>query len=193
MSEPRDKMRAEPRTEGDLPASSKDAEVRRSQSGVADRRSVLASALMAGGLVGGYGTFFAMAGRYFYRPGTNDAWLFVAAADSVPAGASLPFESPAGLKVTVTRQEKVDVEKPAVAEQFRALSSVCPHLGCQVHWEPHNDRYFCPCHNGVFDPTGKAIEGPPAAAGQNLFEYPLKVEEGALYIAMPSHRVGQQT
>ncbi|MCA9236970.1 MAG: ubiquinol-cytochrome c reductase iron-sulfur subunit [Planctomycetales bacterium] len=157
----------------------------------ASRRSLLASALMAGGLAGGYGTFFAMAGRYFYRPGTNDAWLFVTSADSVPPGQSIPFESPSGLRVTVTREADADVTKPSTAEQFLALSSVCPHLGCQVHWEPHNNRYFCPCHNGVFDPSGKAIEGPPAADGQNLFQYPLKIETGSLYIAMPFRAVGQ--
>jgi len=59
---------------------------------------------------------------------------------------------------------------------------VCPHLGCQVHWEPQNDRFFCPCHNGVFSPDGVATAGPPAEAGQSLLEYPLKVEGNLLFI-----------
>jgi Rieske Fe-S protein len=65
---------------------------------------------------------------------------------------------------------------------FVALSSVCPHLGCQVHWEGQNNRFFCPCHNGAFDPQGNAIAGPPKEAHQALARYPLKVENGLLFI-----------
>lgn len=60
---------------------------------------------------------------------------------------------------------------------FHAFSSVCPHLGCRVHWESDNARFFCPCHRGVFDKDGKAIAGPPADGGQNLAEVPLTVDE----------------
>ena len=69
-----------------------------------------------------------------------------------------------------------------LAEAFAALSSVCPHLGCQVHWQPQNDRFFCPCHNGVFAPDGTGIGGPPGDAGQSLPRYPLKLENGLLFI-----------
>ena len=65
---------------------------------------------------------------------------------------------------------------------FVAFSSICPHLGCQVNWELQNDRFFCPCHNGVFDRDGNATGGPPAAAGQRLPRYPLKIENGLLFI-----------
>ena len=152
-----------------------------------DRRSVLAagsSLLMAAGLVGGYGTFFALAGRYLFPSGAGRAWLFVADAGGVEAGQSIDFESPAGVRVTITRKSESTEESPT-AESFLALSSVCPHLGCRVHWEGHNDRFFCPCHNGVFDPDGKAVSGPPAADGQDLPRYPLQVVDGSLYIEMP--------
>jgi len=66
-----------------------------------------------------------------------------------------------------------------------ALSSTCPHLGCQVRWEAQNDRFFCPCHNGVFDQSGVATAGPPGEAGQSLPKYELKVEDGLLHIAVP--------
>jgi Rieske Fe-S protein len=152
-----------------------------------DRRSALAagsSLLMAAGLVGGYGTFFTLAGRYLFPSGAGRAWMFVADAKGVKAGQSLDFESPAGVRVTITRKADSTEESPT-AESFLALSSVCPHLGCRVHWEGHNDRFFCPCHNGVFDPSGKAVSGPPAADGQDLPRYPLQVVDGALYIEMP--------
>ena len=74
------------------------------------------------------------------------------------------------------------------ADDFVALSSTCPHLGCQVRWEGQNNRFFCPCHNGIFDPSSVAIDGPPAEAGQSLSRYPLKVESGLLHIAVPPQR-----
>lgn len=162
---------------------------------VSDRRAFLSAtstALMAGGLASGYGTFFAMAGSYFLPSGTDRAWMFVSDAASIAPGASVPFLSPTGVPVTITRREENSaVEGPSVAD-FLALSSVCPHLGCRVHWESHNSRFFCPCHNGVFDPNGKATGGPPAADGQDLPHYALQVVDGALYIEMPVSSVGKK-
>ena len=143
---------------------------------------------MATGLAAGYGTFFAMAGRYFFPSGSNKAWMFVTEVDGVAPGASIPFESPTGVRVAITRRSEVEAETTS-EKSFLALSSVCPHLGCRVHWEAHNERFFCPCHNGVFDPNGKATGGPPAADGQDLPRYPLKVVDGALYIEMPYRSV----
>jgi len=165
-------------------------------SGESDRRAFLSSsslALMASGLAAGYGTFFAMAGRYFYPSGKNTAWLFVGEAEGIAPGQSKPFVSPTGVSVSITRRADSTVGLPLSGDSFLALSSVCPHLGCRVHWEPQNNRFFCPCHNGVFDPSGKAIGGPPAAAGQHLSNYSLQIVDGALYIEMPITSVGQIT
>ena len=54
-----------------------------------------------------------------------------------------------------------------------------------MKWEEHNQRFFCPCHNGVFTPEGIAIAGPPGEAGQRLAQYPLKVERGMLFVQVP--------
>ena len=60
-----------------------------------------------------------------------------------------------------------------------------------MHWEAHNNRFFCPCHNGAFDPAGKATAGPPADAGQSLLRYPVKVEAGLLYILVPTRTLAR--
>ncbi|MHB9148652.1 MAG: Rieske 2Fe-2S domain-containing protein [Thermoleophilia bacterium] len=44
---------------------------------------------------------------------------------------------------------------------YQGLSRVCTHLGCIIKWEPDNTRFFCPCHAGVFSPTGEVLAGPP--------------------------------
>ena len=56
-------------------------------------------------------------------------------------------------------------------------------------WEPQNNRYFCPCHNGTFDPSGKATGGPPGDAGQSLPRYALHVQKGLLYIDVPAEQL----
>jgi Rieske Fe-S protein len=85
----------------------------------------------------------------------------------------------------------VEENETPTADQFLALSSICPHLGCRVHWEPRNDRFFCPCHNGAFDAEGQPIAGPPKSDDQHLPQYPLMVAEGLLYIEVPVESVGE--
>ncbi len=146
-----------------------------------DRRGFLttaSTATMAAGLIGGYGAFAAIAGRFLYpaRPGER-GWQFVIEEARMAIGDSLLYRTPAGETVSITRKERNGADS-----DFIALSSVCPHLGCQVHWEGQNNRYFCPCHNGVFDPDGVGVSGPPGDAGQVLPRYALKIEQGLLYI-----------
>jgi len=44
---------------------------------------------------------------------------------------------------------------------YAGVSRVCTHLGCIIKWEGEDKRFFCPCHAGVFSPTGQVISGPP--------------------------------
>ncbi len=143
-----------------------------------DRRDFLSWCAMLTGLIGGYGMFAFDAARYLF-PGANNsvALMFVTDLPSIKVGDSMNYRSPAGQNIVITRLGDAGTE-----QDFIALSSVCPHLGCQVHWESQNDRFFCPCHNGAFDSTGIATEGPPADAKQTLAQYPLKVQKGLLYI-----------
>ena len=139
---------------------------------------------MAGGLVGGYGAFTAIAARFLYPARTRETlWQFVAEVDGIAVGESIRYRGPSGETINVARRGRT-----GAAADFIALSSTCPHLGCQVRWEAQNNRFFCPCHNGIFEPSGKAVGGPPGDAGQSLPRYELKVERGLLHIAVPPPR-----
>ncbi len=150
------------------------------------RRGFLAASgtvAMAAGLALGYGSCGAMSARYLYpaRPRDED-WLFVSELARLQPGSSVGWRMPTGERVTVARTGAgTDPER-----DFIALSSTCPHLGCQVHWEGHNERFFCPCHNGVFDAGGRGTGGPPGEAGQSLPRYRLRVQDGLLYILAPT-------
>jgi cytochrome b6-f complex iron-sulfur subunit len=43
-------------------------------------------------------------------------------------------------------------------EGFRALSALCPHLGCVV--APQGSGFRCPCHGSTFDAQGTVLDGP---------------------------------
>ncbi len=153
-----------------------------------ERRQFLSNAAMTAGLAGGYGAFALIAGRFLY-PAKPDArqWQFVSEVDGFEVGHSLSYLGPAGESINITRKhDSGDID------DFIALSSICPHLGCQVHWEAQNERYFCPCHNGIFDPDGRGTGGPPGDAGQSLPRYPLKIEKGLLFIEVPISRLASK-
>ena len=140
---------------------------------------------MAAGLAGGYGVFAWIGARFMLPAEANRLQrLFVTQLNAIGAGTTMLFLTPDGRTVNITRRS----ESGAV-DDFVALSSTCPHLGCQVRWEGQNNRYFCPCHNGTFDASGKATGGPPGDAGLSLPRYGLAVDAGLLYILVPSEQL----
>ena len=133
------------------------------------RRAWLASALMGIGLVASYGTLAAQVLSFLLperlKPPTRR--LFVGPFDRFEIGGVKTIRDLQGNSVMIRRE----------AEGFKAFSSVCPHLGCRVHWEAEKEEFFCPCHRGVFDANGVATAGPPADAGQSLYPAPIVIDE----------------
>ena len=46
-----------------------------------------------------------------------------------------------------------------------AVNPKCPHLGCQLEWNPNEKSWDCPCHGSRFSYDGKRIDNP---AQENL-------------------------
>lgn len=55
--------------------------------------------------------------------------------------------------------EKVGVYKDEDGELF-FVSVKCPHLGCQLEWNPDEKSWDCPCHGSRFDYTGRLLDNP---------------------------------
>lgn len=161
--------------------------------GVSRRKllSLAASSSMASGLIASYGMLAALAARFLYPTQRGTVWLFVTDVESIARGTSFPFESPTGARIAITRPKEPSSNDDH-SSGFLALSSVCPHLGCRVHWQSNTSSYFCPCHNGQFDAQGKPTAGPPRQAGQSLSRYALRVEQGLLFIELPINTVGSK-
>ncbi|MFT3950952.1 MAG: FAD-dependent oxidoreductase [Oscillospiraceae bacterium] len=55
--------------------------------------------------------------------------------------------------------KKMGVYKNEDGEVF-VVSVRCPHLGCQLEWNPDELSWDCPCHGSRFDYTGKLLDNP---------------------------------
>ena len=71
-------------------------------------------------------------------------------AESLPAGHG-GIVRLNGEKVGVYRQED---------GSLLAVSVKCPHLGCQLEWNPDEKSWDCPCHGSRFDIYGRLLTGP---------------------------------
>jgi nitrite reductase/ring-hydroxylating ferredoxin subunit len=144
-----------------------------STGGGSTRRGWLGWLVMAGSLAASYGLGL----LYFLRfllPVRRQRWreLFVATVEQIPPGSNRRFVDPAGSETFVFN----------FGGQLVALSNICPHLGCKVHYQANEKRFFCPCHNGEFDLQGNPTAGPPKAENRALKRSEVVVRGGAIYL-----------
>lgn len=62
--------------------------------------------------------------------------------------------------------------------RFTVFDVRCTHLGCPVTWDQKEQKFYSPCHGGVFDTEGRVLAGPPP---RPLDRYEVKIENGVLY------------
>lgn len=59
---------------------------------------------------------------------------------------------------------EIDGEKFGVyrdkSGEIHAVTARCPHLGCQLEWNPDTLSWECPCHGSRFDLDGRLLDGP---------------------------------
>ena len=132
-------------------------------------------------MIAGLGACAAMGGSFVFRfllPAPKDAApqrMYVGQLSAMALGASELFRSPTGEGYLLTR----------TADGVVAYNETCPHLGCKVHWQRDQKRFFCPCHGGAFDGTGEPIEGPPKDENTPLKRLDLVVDGDAIYALVP--------
>jgi menaquinol-cytochrome c reductase iron-sulfur subunit len=70
-----------------------------------------------------------------------------------------------------------------------ALSPICKHLGCTVEWnsnEKFPNKYFCPCHDGLYTKDGVNVPGTPPNAPLDVYYH--EVVDGTLFLGKASPR-----
>ena len=61
--------------------------------------------------------------------------------------------------IVTCKGETVGVYKTEDGELY-AVFAQCPHLGCQLEWNPDEKSWDCPCHGSRFDYRGNLIDNP---------------------------------
>ena len=62
---------------------------------------------------------------------------------------------------------------------FLAVHQRCPHLGCNVLWQPDRHQFVCPCHASAYDIRGEVIR-PPAPRALDI--YPMFIENNVVKV-----------
>lgn len=62
-----------------------------------------------------------------------------------------------------------------------AVSAVCTHLGCLVHWEEAANELACPCHGAKYKQTGEIISGPQP---KPLKQYKAKIDGDSIVVSI---------
>ena len=84
--------------------------------------------------------------------GLVKSWLGIPSAtlDQIPVGHG---------GIITHEGEKVGVYKDEDG-QLTAVSVHCPHLGCELAWNPDEKSWDCPCHGSRFDAKGHLLNNP---------------------------------
>ncbi len=138
------------------------------------RRRFLSQAVMGFGLLFGLGTLALRFAQFLVpapKPKRVEAVLIGTEA-KVPVGEAVPMDL-GGQKIMVLRTE----------EGITAFSRRCTDLGCLVSWSKEREQFVCPCHQGVFDKTGRNIAGPPP---RPLDRFEVVKRGGQLYVNIAS-------
>lgn len=95
----------------------------------------------------------------FIHENAEVAFRWVADRLSRPDGRKLADVAPGEAKVLEVEGQKVAVYREENGTTH-AVSPVCTHLGCHVHWNGAERSWDCPCHGARYSPTGKVLNGP---------------------------------
>ena len=70
-------------------------------------------------------------------------------------------------KIIEYKGKKAGVYKDNEGKVF-AVSTKCPHLGCELHWNADELTWDCPCHGSRFDYKGSWVESPATTCLDNV-------------------------
>jgi len=115
------------------------------------------------------------------RNGRYESWLSLGELDRFPAGETrlATFRHPGAMPADGVTADVPCYVRRIDEARFQVFAINCAHLGCPVRWFPQSGLFLCPCHGGAYYADGARASGPPE---RGLFEYPYKVERGALLI-----------
>jgi len=147
-----------------------------------DQRIIIATGFSADGLI--FGTLSGLIAHDLIL-GIENQWEELYRPTRFPTLQSVPklmkhnFEVLKDLVVDYLKSGSKDIEEIAEGEgkimklegehlavyknktgDVQAVSAICPHMGCTVHWNNFEKSWDCPCHGSRFNTEGEVLEGP---------------------------------
>jgi nitrite reductase/ring-hydroxylating ferredoxin subunit len=141
---------------------------------------------MFAGMIAGYGLGVIHFLKYLVplKHGRRYRDFFAGTLHDLPVGSSKVISSGSGGAINLVRLHDAPDDP---ASGFKAMSTKCPHLGCRVHWQSGKERFYCPCHDGVFNKEGIAVSGPPASEKKDLptFDVTVDPQNAWVFVRVP--------
>ncbi len=140
---------------------------------VKSKRKLLSMIAMFTGIVISHGFF----GAYIFRfilPKKREIKFrktLISNTKKIPTGQSFVFTDLKGNSIILAN----------TTEGFKAISTTCTHLGCQVHWDQVENSFVCPCHNAYFDTDGNVVSGP---APRPLERFDVKLDNDNIFVML---------
>jgi cytochrome b6-f complex iron-sulfur subunit len=92
------------------------------------------------------------------------------------AGRVAEFGITCSKKIMLGREPVYVIKKD---DSLIAVSAICTHAGCIVKLDEEKKWFVCPCHNGIFDISGRVKKGPPTSA---LPRYNVEIKDDIVYV-----------
>jgi nitrite reductase/ring-hydroxylating ferredoxin subunit len=100
---------------------------------------------------------------------------------AVPLAKAPKLQSVGGSLMTRIRGKELLIVRDG-KDSAHTFEAKCPHEQCDVNYAPDKQKIECPCHEGLFDLSGKVLAGP---VPRPLDTYQTIVDGGRILIRIP--------
>lgn len=127
----------------------------------------------------GWGIFLATVGAYMWKLLGTTGFFFpkVLYEPSKQFAVGYPQDFPDHAVITLKARRVFVVRE---GNSFQAISMICQHLGCAVHWTEEKGIFECPCHGSKYYKDGVNFAGP---APRPLYHFQVNLsDDGKLVV-----------
>jgi menaquinol-cytochrome c reductase iron-sulfur subunit len=74
-------------------------------------------------------------------------------------------------------------------DKVSAIHVVCPHAGCFITYDAGGKKFYCPCHQGSFDLTGKRTDK-SSPSPRDLDTLEVEIKDKTVFVKFENYRTG---
>lgn len=96
----------------------------------------------------------------FNKWGMTSSMVAASVLTDMVLGKTSPYESVFSPARSIWHKQLAINAGEALLGLLTPTAPRCPHLGCALHWNPHEHSWDCSCHGSRFTGDGQLIDGP---------------------------------